>query len=92
MHIPQDFFYVCLGHLKDRGFALPIINEKEAAEKKRKEELEQEIERVKREYEEKQQKKEEKKGGKDKNTSKKDKASNEKEKEEGDKVGLAAAP
>ena len=33
----QDYFYVCPGHLKDRGFATPIVDEAEAAAKKKKE-------------------------------------------------------
>ncbi|KAI9696977.1 MAG: hypothetical protein M1836_004938 [Candelina mexicana] len=53
----KDYFYVCPGHLKDPGFGSPIINEAEVAAKKKKEEMDREIERVKKEYEEKQKKK-----------------------------------
>jgi outer membrane biosynthesis protein TonB len=75
----QDFFFVCPGHLKDRGFCNPIIDEAALAAKKKKE-MEAELERVKQEFEEKQKKKKEKekekekeKGkGKDKDKSKKD--------------------
>ncbi|KAL8970681.1 MAG: hypothetical protein Q9183_001400, partial [Haloplaca sp. 2 TL-2023] len=48
-----DHFYVCPGHLKDRGFCTPVVDEAEAAAKKRKEELDREIELIKKEYEEK---------------------------------------
>ncbi|KAJ8059971.1 hypothetical protein OCU04_011585 [Sclerotinia nivalis] len=70
----KDFFYVCPSHLKDRGFATPIIDEAAIAAKKKKE-LDDEIERVKQEFEEKQKKK------KEKETSKKD----DKEKDSKDK-------
>ncbi|KAI9867292.1 MAG: hypothetical protein M1813_009570 [Trichoglossum hirsutum] len=90
-----DFFYVCLGHLKDKGFASPIIDEKEAAAKK-KEELEQEVERVKKEFEEKQKKKKEKEKAKEKegkkgekDEEKKDKTSTKNEKEKEDEDGKA---
>ncbi|MCJ1237135.1 hypothetical protein MMC14_005119 [Varicellaria rhodocarpa] len=53
----RDFFYVCRGHLKDRGFCSPIIDEAEMAAKKKKEELDHEIEQIKKEYEEKMKKK-----------------------------------
>ncbi|MCJ1324478.1 hypothetical protein MMC10_001140 [Thelotrema lepadinum] len=52
----KDFFYVCRGHLEDRGFCSPIIDEAAAADKK-KEALDQEIEAIKKEYEEKKKKK-----------------------------------
>ncbi|KAI9773852.1 MAG: hypothetical protein M1840_006078 [Geoglossum simile] len=68
-----DFFYVCLGHLKDRGFASPIADEREEAAKKRKEELELEVERVKKEYEDKQSKKKKEKEGKKDKEEKEDK-------------------
>ncbi|MCJ1401723.1 hypothetical protein MMC11_004940 [Xylographa trunciseda] len=45
----SDFFYACRGHLKDRGFCSPVVDE--AAKKK--EEMDREIELVKKEYEEK---------------------------------------
>ncbi|KAI9801302.1 MAG: hypothetical protein M1833_002872 [Piccolia ochrophora] len=53
----KDFFYVCNGHLSDRGFCTPVINE-EAAKKSVQEAKDSEIEKVKKEYEEKQRKKE----------------------------------
>ncbi|KAI1136770.1 DUF1742-domain-containing protein [Hypoxylon sp. FL0543] len=55
----KDFFYVCPGHLKDRGFCTPIIDQEAVAAKKKKE-MEEELERAKKEYEEKQRKKKEK--------------------------------
>lgn len=48
----DDWFHVCAGHLKDRKFAIPQ-DEEDLEEKKRKEELDKEIEAVKKEYEEK---------------------------------------
>lgn len=62
----QDFFFVCPGHLKDKGFCTPIIDEAAIAAKK-KAEMEAEVERVKKEFEEKQKKKKEreKEKGKD---------------------------
>ncbi|PGH16455.1 hypothetical protein AJ79_01786 [Helicocarpus griseus UAMH5409] len=66
----KDFFYVCPVHLKDRGFCSPIIDEEEVAAKKRKEEMDKEIEKVKQEYEEKMKRKKQK--GKDKDKDKKD--------------------
>ncbi|KAK4992410.1 hypothetical protein LTR50_001169 [Elasticomyces elasticus] len=77
----RDFFYVCPGHLKDRHFATPVVDEAEAAEKKRKEELEREIEKVKKEYEEKAKRKEERRKEKEKEkTEEKDKKTDKKEK------------
>ncbi|KAI2611131.1 DUF1742-domain-containing protein [Hypoxylon fragiforme] len=55
----KDFFYVCLAHIKDRGFCSPIIDQEAIAAKKKKE-MEEELEKVKKEYEEKQRKKQEK--------------------------------
>ena len=52
----DDWFHLCPGHLKDRKFAIPK-DEEDLAEKKRKEELEKEIEAVKKEFEEKMRKK-----------------------------------
>ncbi|KAF2229353.1 DUF1742-domain-containing protein [Viridothelium virens] len=76
----KDHFYVCVGHLKDRGFCLPIVDEAEAAAQKKHQELEEEIEKVKKEYEEKQKRKAEKR--KEKKKEGKGKDSKEK-KEEG---------
>jgi len=53
----KDWFYICPGHLADRGFATPVVDPVEEAAKKRKEELDREIELVKQEYEEKMKKK-----------------------------------
>ncbi|KAM3076231.1 hypothetical protein ACMFMG_006263 [Clarireedia jacksonii] len=78
----KDFFYVCPTHLKDKGFATPIIDEATIAAKKKKE-LDDEIARVKQEFEEKQKKKKEKekKGENDKEKEEE----KEKEKDEKDK-------
>ncbi|EFQ98751.1 hypothetical protein MGYG_01769 [Nannizzia gypsea CBS 118893] len=56
----KDFFYICPIHLKDKSFCSPLIDEEEVAAKKRKEEIDREIEKVEKEYEEKQRKKKEK--------------------------------
>ncbi|KAI9829057.1 MAG: hypothetical protein M1832_000080 [Thelocarpon impressellum] len=61
----RDFFYVCNGHLTDKGFCSPIIDEA-AAKRAADEARQREIEAVKKEYEEKQRKKEEKKKQKEK--------------------------
>lgn len=63
-HVEQDHFYVCLGHLKDKGFCSPIIDPAEAAAKKKKEELDREIEVIRKEYEDKLKKKKKDKKGK----------------------------
>lgn len=56
----KDYFYVCPGHLKDRGFCTPVVDEAEAATKRKKEEMDREIELIKKEYEEKMKRKKEK--------------------------------
>lgn len=96
----QDFFYICTGHLKDRGFCTPDADEVAAAEEKRKkEELDREIEKVKKEYMDRQdakakkRKEREKKKDKDKEKSKEDKKDDEAEdkndeKERDEKVSL----
>ncbi|KAF2004930.1 DUF1742-domain-containing protein [Amniculicola lignicola CBS 123094] len=69
----KDFFYLCTGHLSDRGFCLPDAGEAaDAAARKKKDELDREIELVKKEYEEKQRLKREKRRekGKDKDKDK----------------------
>ncbi|KAI4157782.1 MAG: hypothetical protein LQ342_008004 [Letrouitia transgressa] len=67
----KAFLYICPGHLKDRGFCSPIIDEAEVAAKRKKEALDREIEIIKREYEEKKKKKQSKEAQKrDKNTEK----------------------
>ncbi|KAI0837225.1 DUF1742-domain-containing protein [Hypoxylon sp. FL0890] len=73
----KDFFYVCPGHLKDRGFCTPIIDQEAVAAKKKKE-MEEELERVKKEYEEKQRKKKEKES---KSSKESEKTKDEEEKE-----------
>ncbi|KAK2625147.1 hypothetical protein QTJ16_005516 [Diplocarpon rosae] len=72
----KDFFYVCLAHLKDKGFCNAIVDEAVVAAK-RKKEMEAEVERVKQEFEEKQKKKEERDSAKDKDKEK-DKSGEEK--------------
>ncbi|KAI1269661.1 DUF1742-domain-containing protein [Xylariaceae sp. FL1019] len=67
----QDFFYVCPAHLKDRGFASPIIDHEAIAARKKKE-MDDEVAKVKKEYEEKQRKKNEKEKVKDKKDGKED--------------------
>ncbi|KAJ4365276.1 hypothetical protein N0V83_008895 [Neocucurbitaria cava] len=76
----KDFFYICVGHLSDKGFCQPDADEAAAiTAQKKKEELDREIDSVKKEYEEKQKLKREKRKGKDKEKDKK------KEKEAKDK-------
>ncbi|KAI4088010.1 MAG: hypothetical protein LQ344_006385 [Seirophora lacunosa] len=95
----KDHFYICPGHLKDKGFCSPIVDEAEVAAKKRKEELDREIESIKKEYEEKLKKrkksKDSKQKGKEKKTTGDDKSGekttdnvedDEAEKEKNDKV------
>ncbi|KAF2653388.1 DUF1742-domain-containing protein [Lophiostoma macrostomum CBS 122681] len=88
----KDFFYICVGHLSDRGFCLPDAEEAAAAEaRKKKEEMDREIEKVKKEYEEKQtlkrEKRKEKDKGKDKDTKKQDdEEDKEDEKAKNDKI------
>jgi hypothetical protein len=63
----KDYFYICPGHLLDKGFCTPDPDEAAAAEaKKKKDELDAEIEKVKKEYEEKQKLKRDKRKGKEK--------------------------
>ena len=80
-HLGQDHFYVCLGHLKDKGFCSPIVDAKEAAAKKKKEEMDREIELIKKEYEEKVKKRKSKKKDKD-SDKEKDKKDEKKENDE----------
>ena len=64
----RDFFYVCAGHLEDRGFAVAVDEEGKDKEKEQRDQaLKQEVEKVKREYKEKMKKKAEKGKGKAKN-------------------------
>lgn len=84
----KDFFYICPSHLKDRNFALPTDDEAKAiADKKKKEELDREIEAVKKEYDEKMKKKQQKKDkskdkDKDKDAKDKDKDDKKSDKDE----------
>ena len=80
----RDFFFVCDGHLKDTGFASPIVDKDAEEAKKKKEEMAKAIEEVKKEYEERQKKKKDKKDKKDdeKKDSKKDEQKDEKERDE----------
>ncbi|OBT83193.1 hypothetical protein VE02_07725 [Pseudogymnoascus sp. 03VT05] len=77
----KDFFFVCPGHLKDKGFCTPIIDEAAVVAKKKKE-MEDEVERVKKEFEEKQKKKKEKEKEKEKEKDKDKKDEDKKEKGE----------
>jgi hypothetical protein len=90
----QDHFYICRGHLKDRGFASPIVNQAEEDAKKKKEALDREIALIKKEYEEKAAKKakskDKKDAGKDSDDKKKEETDDDAkkgEKEMNDKVG-----
>jgi len=89
----QDFFYVCDGHLKDPGFASPIVSDEEKESNKKKDEMAKAIEEVKKEYEEKQKnkkkKKKDKKDDDDKKSEKKDDDKDEKERD--DKVSLTSS-
>lgn len=69
---------MCPGHLKDKGFCTPIVDEAALAAKKKKD-VEDEIKRVKEEFEEKQRKKKEKEKEKEKS---KDKDAKDSDKEE----------
>lgn len=83
----QDFFYVCIGHLSDRGFCQPDADEvKEIAERKEKESMDSEIEKVKKEYEEKQRIKKEKRKAKDKDKDKETKTNEEEEDKKDEKA------
>ncbi|KAB2575073.1 hypothetical protein BFW01_g8307 [Lasiodiplodia theobromae] len=80
----KDFFYICPGHLKDRGFCEPEADEAAAlAEKKKKEDMDREIQKIKEEYEEKQRRKKERRKEKDADKAKdKEKDKEEKKDEE----------
>jgi hypothetical protein len=87
VHQAQDFFYVCIGHLSDRGFCQPDADEaKELTERKKKEEMDREIEKVKKEYEEKQRIKKEKRKAKDKDKDKETKSNEEEEDKKDEKA------
>lgn len=74
----KDYFYICPSHLKDRNFALPSDDEVKAMEeRKKKEDMDREIEKIKKEYEEKMKRKKEKR--KDKAKGKGDKGDDSKE-------------
>ncbi|EXJ62965.1 hypothetical protein A1O7_03409 [Cladophialophora yegresii CBS 114405] len=84
----KDFFYICVSHLNDRGFASPIVDAEAEAARKKKEQLDKEIEKIKQEYEEKQRKKKAKKKAKDDDKDKKkdDDDDDKAEKERDDKI------
>jgi len=64
----KDYFYICPAHLKDKNFAVPTDDEAKAMEeRKKKEDLDKEIELIKKEYEEKLKRKKEKSKKKDDN-------------------------
>ncbi|MCJ1229944.1 hypothetical protein MMC12_006615 [Toensbergia leucococca] len=81
----KDYFYVCQGHLKDRGFCSSVGDDAEAAARKKKEEMDREIELVKKEYEEKIEKKRKKAKEKKNVDEDEKKADNENERAEKDK-------
>lgn len=85
----KDFFFVCPGHLKDKQFCTPIIDEAAAAAKKKRE-MEEEVERVKKEYEEKQKKKKEKE--KEKKDEKEDAKKDKKEEKPAENKESSASP
>lgn len=85
----KDYFYICPGHVKDRGFATPIIDEADIAAKKKREELEREVELVKKEYEERMKRKQESREAK-KQEAGKDKAGKEKVKGEDEETDAMA--
>lgn len=79
----QDFFYICAGHLTDRGFAIADKDELAAAEaRKKKTELDAEIEKIKKKAEKKAEKK------KDGKVESKDDAKKDKEEEKADENEL----
>ena len=82
--VTQDFFYTCVGHLSDAGFASPVVDAEAEAAKKKKELMDKEIEKVKQEYEERQRLKKSKKKSKDDD---KDQDNSKAEKERDEKVG-----
>ena len=88
----QDFFYICVSHLGDKGFASPVVDAEAEAARKKKELMDQEIEKIKQEYEEKQRKKKGKKKAKDddKDKKKNDDDDDKAEKERDEKVGLGS--
>lgn len=92
----QDFFYICVSHLNDKGFAAPVVDAEAEAAKKKKELRDQEIQKVKDEYEEKQRKKKSKKSSKedekDKDKKKDDDDESKAEKERDDKVSSGLKP
>ncbi len=83
----QDFFYTCVGHLSDRGFCQPDAEEAAGiAERKKKEEMDREIEKVKKEYEEKQKLKRERRKEKEKDKDKETKKTEEEEDKKDEKA------
>ncbi|KAI1324083.1 DUF1742-domain-containing protein [Xylariaceae sp. FL0255] len=78
----EDFFYVCPSHLKDRGFATPIIDQAAVAAAKKKKEMDDEVAKLKKEYDEKQRKKAEKEAEKEKDKNKDKDKKDDKDKKE----------
>lgn len=79
----KDFFYICVGHLSDRGFCQPDAEEAAAlTAKKKQDELDSEIAKVKKEYDEKQKLKREKRKSKDEKDKKKSEESKSTEEQE----------
>lgn len=78
---------MCIGHLSDRGFCQPDAEEAAGiAERKKKEEMDREIEKVKKEYEEKQRLKNEKRKTKEKGKDKETKSNEEEEDKKDEKA------
>src|ERR1700712_687728 len=79
----QDFFYICVGHLKDRSFCTPDADEIAALKaKKEKDALDKEIEKVKAEYAERKKARDKKKAERKKEKDKDKKADKEESKKE----------
>lgn len=76
----KDWFYVCAGHLADKGFATPVGEDAaQLAERRKKEQMDKEIELIKKEYEEKKAKRKNKGKAKDKGKEQDEKPKDEKE-------------
>ena len=82
---------MCASHLQGTSFATPIVDKTEVAAKKKREELDKEIELIRQEYEEKIKKKKKKaKKDKDKEVTG-DKVSEDVEKEKNEKVAFTVS-
>ncbi|TAQ85088.1 hypothetical protein B7494_g6586 [Chlorociboria aeruginascens] len=81
----KDFFYVCPGHLKDKGFCSPIIDQAAIDAKKKRElkkEMDDEVEKVRKEFEERIRKEEKEREDDEKKDKKEEKKSEEKNPQE----------